>query len=63
MVGRNVMKQRIFTAREWVRRREVANKQWTSDELWAHIRKNWPTMTDKEMEEVYQGAYTHKRRG
>lgn len=40
----------------WVDRRRRKHKNFTSDELWAKIKTNWPNMTNEEYEAIYQGV-------
>lgn len=54
MSGR--MYYHVATTRAWHKRQQSAGKNVTSDELWAHIREAWPTLTEEDHEEIFQAC-------
>lgn len=54
------MRAKIHTMRAWIRRREEKHKNWTSDELWSRIRKNWPTLDETTQEHIFQESVSQQ---
>lgn len=49
------LRRQTKTIREWIKRNH--HKQWNSDDLVARIKKNWPTLTQDEVNFVFDTCW------
>lgn len=50
----NKTRQKVGTIKAWIKRRRARGEEPTADEIYAHIKKNWPTLSAVARETIFQ---------
>lgn len=52
---------RISIMQQWINRQDRKKKNWSTDDLWAKIKTNWPTLHERDLEKIYQNCCVKKK--
>lgn len=51
----NKLNPKVNVMKNWIKRNRY--KTWNSNDIWARIRRNWPSLSDEEAEYIFQKCW------